>query len=206
MDLWEFFVSPIWVIGVPLVFIIIGIVVGVIKVVKSPDKWKTISKAIQVHWVILMVIGMGIYLYLLAFSEGIIRDIIFILGAIMLLMMALGSTIGSSLGGGGWNSEKVVTMYERYRKKYKDGKPHLFKEYHPWDEDLGRLHKKFGGGEETRNILEKNYEIGDKGFYRTDRDFIKKDENEGGVLKEPNLFQSITGEKYSTYKPKKRKK
>lgn len=159
-------------------------------------------------WILYLVIlpAMMVYLYLLAFSEGIIHDIMltitFILGAFMFLMNALGSAVGSSLGGGGGGiGEKVVTRTERYIAKNKDGKPHLFKESLLGDEDLGELHKKFGGGQETLNILGKNYEIGDKGFYRTDRDFIKKDENERGVLKEP-----IAGDKYLTYKSKKRTK
>jgi len=93
-------------------------------------------------------------------------------------------------------------MAERYIKKNKDGKPHLHREGILGDEDLGELHKKFGGSEETSNIISKNYEIGEKHYSRDSRDFIKKDDNERGVLKEPDFFQSITGDKYSTYERK----
>lgn len=93
-------------------------------------------------------------------------------------------------------------MAERYIKKDKDGKPHLFKEGIIGDEDLGELHKNMGGGEETSNIISKNYKLGEKSYSRNTRDFIKKNDNERGVLKEPDFFQSITGDKHSTYERK----
>jgi predicted nucleic acid-binding Zn ribbon protein len=157
-------------------------------------------------WVpVMLSLGM-IWVYLVVNTEGTIFIITLGLGVIVMIFIYIGIE-GIPSGGGEkiWVGEKEATMTERYIKKYKDGKPHLFKEDFPWDNNLGELHKNFDGSEETRNILGDDYKIGAKEFLREDRDFIKKDENEQGVLKEPDLFQSIVGDKHLTYEAKKEK-
>jgi len=159
-------------------------------------------------WFVLILCLAGLWIFLIATLERTYLPIVFGIGALVIFLMSfpfiVGFLIGSGggTGGGGKESKKDTYGEERYYIKYKDGKTHLFKEGFPFAEDKGVLHEKFDGNQETINVFGEDYEVRPRNLFRQYHELVKKNENEQGILKEPDPLQSIAGDKSLTYERK----